>query len=314
MASYRFHHDATVEDDLRRIARDQVDKALAELAEEQIHDAVHQVRKRCKKIRALLRLVRGAEPDLYDRENAWYRDTARLVSDARDATAAIETLDLLRGADIGVYASTLDRVREGLLDRRGDLEDEHLDAAVSAVADRLEESRARIGDWTVGAQGWDALEGGLARTYGRVRARLDDAEDDPTSVLLHEWRKRVKYHRYHMRLLQDTFPGPVRARKRALHDLSDLLGDDNDLWELRVLLHAEPDRFGGRETVATVTAALDRLRADLQARAFPLGRKLTAESTDALVARFGAIWAAWRAERRPGADRLLADNRVPVGA
>ncbi len=56
------------------------------------HETVHEVRKRCKEIRAALRLVRGVLPT-YSAENAHYRDAARRLSDIRDAQALVETFD-----------------------------------------------------------------------------------------------------------------------------------------------------------------------------------------------------------------------------
>ncbi|MFW6346768.1 MAG: hypothetical protein ACOC0M_10635, partial [Halomonas sp.] len=59
---------------------------------------IHQVRRRCKKVRALLRLVRSSNRPLYERENAAYRDAARRVADLRETTGLIEAFDLDFGA------------------------------------------------------------------------------------------------------------------------------------------------------------------------------------------------------------------------
>lgn len=45
----------------------------------------------------------------------------------------------------------------------------------------------------------------------------------------HEWRKRVKYGWYHMRLLTDASPAILSPLEERLHDLSDALGGDHDL-------------------------------------------------------------------------------------
>ncbi|MEZ4569166.1 MAG: hypothetical protein R2849_02320 [Thermomicrobiales bacterium] len=58
--AYRLEPDEALDVGVRRIATEQVEKALAELDDSDLdrHATVHQVRKRCKKIRGLLRLVR----------------------------------------------------------------------------------------------------------------------------------------------------------------------------------------------------------------------------------------------------------------
>jgi hypothetical protein len=57
--------DGPVQDGVRRIAVDQIDAAIAELDDKalDVHETVHQIRKRCKKLRGLIRLVRPAFAD-----------------------------------------------------------------------------------------------------------------------------------------------------------------------------------------------------------------------------------------------------------
>ena len=58
--AYRLKRKETVVDGIRRIAHQQLARAAAELVDESLEPAaqIHQVRKRLKKLRALLRLVR----------------------------------------------------------------------------------------------------------------------------------------------------------------------------------------------------------------------------------------------------------------
>jgi hypothetical protein len=61
--AYRFKHsDASVQDGLHRVALDQIDKAIDECANGklELHEKAHQLRKRCKKLRGLSRLVLAA--------------------------------------------------------------------------------------------------------------------------------------------------------------------------------------------------------------------------------------------------------------
>ena len=77
--AYRFSvTDRSVQAGVRRIACEQIDKAIAEIenTELPLDETIFQIRKRCKKIRGLLRLVRPSF-DGYARENAIFRDAAR---------------------------------------------------------------------------------------------------------------------------------------------------------------------------------------------------------------------------------------------
>ena len=84
---------------LSRVIREQVHKLSAECAEAGQEQAAfaHKARVRCKRIRAALRLAKplmGGKA--FRRENRWWRDQARLLSELRDAGARIEALDTLR--------------------------------------------------------------------------------------------------------------------------------------------------------------------------------------------------------------------------
>jgi CHAD domain-containing protein len=61
-----------------------------------LDEAVHDTRKRLKRLRAALRLERSAIGDeTYRRENAAFRDLGKRLSAPRDAMVLIETLDEL---------------------------------------------------------------------------------------------------------------------------------------------------------------------------------------------------------------------------
>lgn len=314
--AYRLLDDETVPESVRRIAVEQIDKAVDEIDDDDLgfHDTVHQVRKRCKKIRGLARLVRPCFEDVYGRENAWFRDTARLLSDLRDAHVKAETVELLAET----FADTVDPeafepIRHELLERRDRLaRRQGVEDRLAQARERFETARGRPAGWPLETTGYDAVAGGLAKTYRRARKRFREAYDDPSTERFHEWRKRVKYHRYHCRLLQEIWEPLLNDRRHAAHDLTDLLGDDHDLAVLRRTLTDEPEAFGGRERVRGLVGVLDRQRAEYQARARPLGEKLFAETPEALTDRFRAYFEAWR--REPGPEPPVGQEIVPADA
>lgn len=312
MAAYRWDPEGSPREELRSIARKQVERALEDLDDDDRHVAVHQVRKRGKKVRALLRLVRPSAPELYERENVAFRDAMRSVSAARDAAVALETYDeLVTGFVDAEESRALAPVRAALADRRAAVVDDDLEDDLAAIRSDLEAACQRIETWDLDGQGVEVIAGGLAKTYDRCRDRLETAYEDPTSEAFHEWRKRVKYHRYHVRILQDVWPKVMKAHRKELHRLSDLLGDDHDLAVLREDLLAAPDDYGGEEPVAAVTAFIDRRRAELQDEANTLGRRCFTEPTDRFVDRIEAYWSV--TVTAPPSAGLLADATVPAG-
>ena len=94
---FRLQRGESINEEIQRIAEEQLEKAVAEIQDGELdrHEAVHQVRKRFKKIRGLIRLVRPAFEKTYQRENAMFRDAGREISAVRDAQSLIEAFDRL---------------------------------------------------------------------------------------------------------------------------------------------------------------------------------------------------------------------------
>ena len=85
----------------KRIIRHEIDASLQDLSRpnlgpEELNEVVHDVRKRLKKVRAVLRLIREELGEkTYRRENDRVRESAQPLCDIRDAQVLIETLDKL---------------------------------------------------------------------------------------------------------------------------------------------------------------------------------------------------------------------------
>ncbi|MBC7284845.1 CHAD domain-containing protein, partial [Hoeflea sp.] len=122
--SYRIRPGEDLTTEVVRIAERQYERAMEILRDQPDgrYQAIHDARKRFKKLRGLFRLVRDASLDFYEAENARIRDMANSLSTVRDATALVETLDHL-----------IDREREP--DKQ---------AALGAVRDRLAKRLERI--------------------------------------------------------------------------------------------------------------------------------------------------------------------------
>jgi hypothetical protein len=158
--AYRLRRGEFVPDGMRRIARGQLDAGIDELAGQpnrKLDEAVHETRKRLKRLRASLRLERFAIGDeTYRRENAAFRDLGQRLSAPRDAIVLIETLDELSER----FSDELPRDELGPL--RDRLEQSHKRAVTKLRRDRvtldsaraeLEEARARSASWKYDSEG-----------------------------------------------------------------------------------------------------------------------------------------------------------------
>ncbi len=285
--------------EVRGIAHDQVATAIRDLTDpgDDLVEAIHDCRKRCKKLRGLVRLVRPALGGQYQTANTMFRDAARHLSPLRDAHALAETFDdLLAAHREHVPDDGLEPVRDELRSR-SEAASAHArpdDPRVATALELLCRGESMIDAWTLDETGFDAVAGGLRRTYRRGRTALAAAVESPTAEHFHEYRKRTKYTWYHVRLLGDVAPSVTGPLQRRLHDLSDALGDDHDLAVLSGQLRDDPDAFGGDDAVDAAMIVIDGQRAELQRGAIRLGTRLHAEKPKAFAKRFAAYWDAWQ--------------------
>ena len=294
--SYRLQKDESLPVGLKRIALEQVDRAIWQLTtpKKDYDNAVHDARKCCKKTRAVLRLVRDEiGRDVYRRENALYRDAARALSDLRSSAVMAETLDALCGRFADEQASeAFATTRKGLMNKHR----RALRAAVEkgklldAVADDLQAGRNRLSRLPFDTEDFSTLCLGLRRVYRRGRRAMFAAKAEPITVNLHEWRKRVKYLRYQARILNTLEPVIIGALATDLDTLSDLLGLDHDLSELVVVVQTTPKLTASKKELRSLLVLINRFRPELQADAFVLGARIYEEKPRAFVDRLEGYW------------------------
>ena len=307
--AFRFEHTESVEEGVRRVATERLDGAIARLDglptadPEQVEKSVHDIRIRCKEFRGLVRLLRPALGDSYKPSNRALRDAAEQLSSIRDAQALVATFADLREAEDsdGRHRAELDSIanvqseKAAAAGRAIDADD----ARIRQAHRDLTQVRDSIDSWELPDR-FATLAGGLEATYGRGRRGLRRAQKKATDEHMHEWRKRVKYLGYQLRLLEPTAPSVLSPLVDHLHDLSDALGDDHDLAVLVHSLETESDLFGGPDEVRPAIDLARRRQTDLRHRAFSLGARVYAEKPEAFCTRIGAYW---KIDRRQGAER-----------
>jgi CHAD domain-containing protein len=294
---YRLRKKESLGEGMRRIALGRLDHAVDELrgAARDRPAAVHEARKDLKKLRAVLRLVRDELGDeLYREQNTRFRDLGRSLSGARDAEVKLETLDaLVERSGNGLARDRVKEVRQELEAERGQQAETVDDELLEHVAARLEGERDGISSWPLEGDDWSIVGLGLRRVYSRGRRRFEDVVPEPSTENLHEWRKRAKDLWYAHRILQPTWPEVTDAMVEEADKLSDLLGDDHDLAVLAATARERAAAFDG-DGLEILLEAVDQRRAELQADAIPLGRRLYAEKPGCFARRSQSWWRAWR--------------------
>ena len=300
--SFRFDPGAPVPDEVRRVARGRLDHALEELrggSDSTREEAVHEARKDMKKLRALLRLVRGELGDrVYRAENACFRDTARELSGVRDADVMLATLGDLEER-YGELPGAASRLRPALVAHRFRTSAGSLHPARAAI-DALGEARDRVADWPLGTDGFEAFEEGLGRIYRQGRRDFHAARKSPSAERMHEWRKRTKDVWYHLQLLQDSWRPVISALADEAHELSDRQGDEHDLTVLREWAHRHASALNGAEPVLRgFDVILANRQRELQQEAFEYGARIYADKPSVFVGRLEGWWEAARSSPSP---------------
>ena len=215
--SYRLQGDETVQDGLRRCAREQLDRAIGELTYS-VHDdpveAVHDARKALKKSRSLLRLGRGTlNGDGRRRENATLRHAGCLLSSARDAEVMLEAVDDLADRYAGrVPQATFGAIRRHLEAERDPARRRLLESGLTdQVAEELKAVRSR--DRRLAAA-TGRLEGARARPRTRLRPRPRRARTGPSPGDHREPPRLAQAHQGPPVPPSDAEAGLARNRRR----------------------------------------------------------------------------------------------------
>lgn len=297
--AYYIKEEEPIQPGLRRIEIEQLEKAFNHLNKrEKLHEAVHKVRRRFKKLRALARLVRpGIGKQDYRYYNRLYRDEARKISDLRDATAMIETLDHLETTnDKTANPAIFEAIRNALLQsRQEEMQSE------AQVAELLKEISQNV------EVAWDNpmidteqkikmkhLIKGLKRVYARGYKNYRKCQKAMTDTNIHQWRKRAKYLRYHLNILKKAWEPVLAVMEDELHHLTDQLGAYHDLEVLKKELESSHYSLEPADH-QNIIQLINCRQETVYQQALQFGARLYAEKPNLFTARLGHyIKTAWK--------------------
>ncbi|MGL4395296.1 MAG: CHAD domain-containing protein [Hyphomicrobium sp.] len=314
--AFRYKLREPVQKGFRRIAREQITRAITELRGDAVHPAsVHQCRKAMKRLKAHLRLVRGGVSEKTFR--AHYDDVseiADLLAGARAEHVLDETIDNLEqrfGSDVEALLEPL-RAHLSSAARPPDALLAPADAA--KAMQRLAKAEKRFAKIRIKRKpAFGVIADGLEQTYRRARHYQARAYRSGASEDFHELRKAVQWHWRHMALIWRAWPELLSVRIDAAREISQILGDDHDLAMLLVKTQELAPVLGDAR------GAIDRLararQEELREAAASRVARLFAESPKAFARRMSAYWDAARhmqpVAEQPSAPASDADDDTP---
>jgi len=302
--AYRFDAGQPIPDEVRRVFFEEIDSAIKQLTirkDKDRDESIHEARKSVKKLRGLLRLVTPLiGKGTYRKENQQLGGIGRKLSELRDARAMIEIFEaVVKEAETQEKLDTdlVQSIRGRLEQHKSETEqnidvEETLNAAVVA----LQTVRGHVNDYQLTERGFESLERGLKNVYRRGRRAMKQTAKTSTADDFHNWRKRVKDHWYHVRLLGDLDIPFVHTREDELKRLETWLGDDHNLVVLRETIDRDHANFGHPKQVRKFLAITKQHGQELREKALELGGYLYGVKPKQLLRDLSEAREIWPAE------------------
>lgn len=296
--AYRIDPAGDFSDEVKSVASDQLHRAIMALETQPdgLHEAIHEARKKFKRVRALYRLVADDMKEFRQAENVRLRQTAADLSAVRDATALIETVDYLsHHAESPEEEEVLARTRDALTARR--------DAIDKAEVDLADKARAAIDNCNeaIAAASAEDFDGGLRKTAKRIRkawkksltrarAALSACHENAHAEVFHELRKCGQTYWMHLSLLRDIWPSAMHAKRQQAKHLVDMLGHEHDMSLLVELLDAEPGIAGNGESQSHLLGAIIRQQQAIRRETLPLAETVFADEPSVEAGIVAVLW------------------------
>ena len=285
--------DRRVSSELRRIMLHQLEAATTELTsigDPESDEAIHDARRRVKKVRAVIRLIRPDLDKAFRVVDKDLQDVSRLLAPIADGQGVIATLDELgRRHRKQVPTRVVASIRAGLiqLGAQTDRQASRDHVLQTSVATLLDERR-RVKHWQLRTDGFHTLAPGLEANFRQAREAMLAAQSRPTVNRYLKWRGFVKNHWFHVRLLESHCGHRLAADERRLEALDGVLGEYHNLALLReVLVH---HGYVSRAETARCLRAISGYQRLLRQHAQPLGATIYRETPRGFVRRVKHLW------------------------
>jgi CHAD domain-containing protein len=203
----------------------------------------------------------------------------------------------------GVKKESLAGIRRGLEESKQSADPER---AISSALAGLDAVRGRVKGWPIEGDEFRVLADGLEASYRAGRKALNRAEKNGIAKNYHDFRKRVKEHWYHMRLIESWWTEPLESRTASLKDLETFLGEHHNLAVLEEKLAIEP----GTQLFLALAANEQR---ELERNSISLGQRLYEQKPKQFVRGLSKLFEVATPRKRPArADQAVIARERPA--
>ena len=299
---YVFHKSESVTNAAQRVARELLDETLKTIRDPKVTLDVrtHEARKAIKKLRGMLRLVepkskRGPNERAIDKE---LRDAARKLAPFRDSDVMKAALQTAAKSSHGLIDEEVaEKIHACIIDSTP-VESSVQAVSLALYATDVTSIADRVAASEILTRNLKSLEASYLKTCNRAYALMEKVlAGEASEEEFHEWRKFVKYHFYHTRLLAGIYGKPARKRAKDANELEELLGEHHDLAVLSERILANRKKIKKVCDIDQLLVYLSERQDALEEKALKLGKSLfpkEATSAEELFLKYGT------ARRRKG--------------
>lgn len=273
-------------------------KAAASLLEDHnlgTDESIHQARKNLKRVRALLKLIEAAAPKSLHALRNRISETARTLSETRDAVALVECSDKLRVYLDARQSEDMSQHLHEAIARRRELmsleapEPHALTLPVAAVCRKAikELRKMNFGDCN---QDCDIIATGRRKNHDKARQTLKTCHHGGHPEAFHDLRKCAQATFFQAGFLKSAWPLAMQAEATLAKDITDTLGHEHDIEVMTKLLQVEPHLFGAIADKDRLATLLNERRAALRHEAINTAEKLYAETGKTEAQRLALLW------------------------
>jgi len=308
--AFKLTSRAALDVEVKRVLLEQIDGALAELAEspEDLDERIHECRQHLKRVRAVLRLI---EPEIgrgrFRRIDDSVRAIAQGLAAARDSAALKESFEALLEKIEPELRAPFEGRLSALSAALFPVEQRVAAASEAALSQRgpLGELRAEVARLRLSSGDFELVREGFRDSFARGRRKLSQVEENATDELLHSLRTQAKRYQNQLAFFEPLWPRVLRIERQEITRMTEALGADHDLSLLEEKLRSAPIDLELRAFLEDACAAR---KAVLRERAAKIARRVFAESPKGLASRFARYYAAFQA------SGVVTDPRSEGGA
>jgi CHAD domain-containing protein len=295
MKGFCITNSESITENIQRILSEQLDDIVMQSDKKgaQVPKAIHEIRKSMKRIRAVLRMIRDEIGySTYYRENVFYRDLSRKLSDIRNFEVLLGSITALKQelsntipSDVfDALLKELDRQQEEVTGGQA-----RLIQLMKNTGREVKTGRERIHDLPIRNNDFSVFEGGIYRVYRQGRNYLSDARKNPSPNRLHDLRKKMKYFWYQVEILEPIFPGPMQAYATTLETIAESLGVYHDFQVLQEFL-AQSEIIPDTRISEALQEACIAKKSMLLHHIWPLADMAYSEKPHSLLIRLASYW------------------------